>query len=150
MTDLPEQHDDLAQQIQSPRVPADRPKPGSDDAKANDLACKIAQMLDDFDCMDVLVFDLRGISPITNYIVIASGTSDRQIKALGGRATDLAETLGVERYGSDTDQTARWVVLDFVDVMVHLFEPETRALYDLEMLWGDASQVDWESNREKK
>ncbi|XAM00926.1 ribosome silencing factor [Phycisphaeraceae bacterium D3-23] len=147
MTDTPEQHDELAKQTDPARVPADRPKPGSDDAKALGLACKIAQMLDDFDCADILVFDLRGVSPITSYIVIASGTSDRQIKALGARATDLAESLGSERYGSDTDQTTRWVVLDFVDVMAHLFEPATRSIYDLEMLWGDAPSVHWQ--REK-
>ncbi|MEM9414007.1 MAG: ribosome silencing factor [Planctomycetota bacterium] len=146
MTNTPEQHDEMAGQTGS--APADRPKPGSDDAKARGLAAQIAQMLDDFDCTDVLVYDLRAVSPITSYIVIASGTSDRQIKALGSRATDLAESLGVERYGSDTDQTTRWVVLDFVDVMVHLFEPETRAVYDLEMLWGDAEQVDWRREKE--
>lgn len=143
MTDTPKKHDDPILRMQSPKVPGDRPKPAGDVAAARSLAAQIAQLLDDFDCKDILLYDLRGVSPITSFIVIASGTSDRQIKALGGRATDLAESLGVARYGSDTDQTSRWVVLDFVDVMVHLFEPETRAVYDLEMLWGDAEQLDW-------
>ena len=125
------------------RQTALRPDAGTDDAAARDMAVKTAQLLGDYDCVDIIVFDVRKQSPITSYIVIASGSSDRQIKALGSHVTKLAEPLGFPRFGEDTDKTTRWVVLDFVDVMVHLFEPETRSLYDLEMLWGDAPRVDW-------
>lgn len=138
MTQEPLTPDDL-----TTRQTAPRPDAGTDDDAARDLAVKAAQLLGDYDCLDILVFDVRKQSPITSYILIASGTSDRQIKALGKHVTDLAQPLGFDRFGEDTDKTSRWVVLDFVDVMVHLFEPETRSLYDLEMLWGDAPRVDW-------
>jgi ribosome-associated protein len=138
MPDSPLQPEDL-----TTRSPSARPAPTGTAAQAQDLAVQSARLLHDFDCDDVLVFDVRGVSPITQFIVIASGTSDRQIKALGGRVSDLAKEQGFERYGEDTDKTTRWVVLDYVDVMVHLFEPTTRGQYDLEMLWGDAPQVAW-------
>jgi len=141
MTQDPLTPDDLTTRQTTPRP---EPSAGSGEAAARDLAVKAGQLLGDFDCNDILVFDVRGASPITSYIVIASGTSDRQIKALGSRVTDLAEPLGFDRYGEDTDKTTRWVVLDFVDVMVHLFEPATRAEYDLEMLWGDAPRIAWQ------
>lgn len=138
MPESPLQPEDL-----TTRSPAPRPAPTGTAAQAQDLAIKSARLLNDFECDDVLVFDVRNISPITQFIVIASGSSDRQIKALGSRVTDLAKELDFERYGEDTDKTARWVVMDYVDVMVHLFEPITRGQYDLEMLWGDAPQVKW-------
>ena len=53
------------------------------------------------------------------------------------------ERFGLDRFGSERDDAATWLVLDFIDVMVHLFEPSTRAHYDLEMLWGDAPEVEW-------
>ena len=136
MTDTPLQPDDMTTR---------RPEPGAaaDAAQAQDLAVQAARLLSDFDCDEILVYDVRGVSPITCFIVIASGTSDRQLKALGGRVTGLAQELGFERYGEDTDTGARWLVMDYVEVMVHLFEPITRAQYDLEMLWGDAPQIAW-------
>ncbi len=90
-----------------------------------------------------MIFDVRDLSPVTKYILIATGTSDRQIKALGGHVSELGRELGFGRIGSEKDAAATWVVLDYVEVMVHLFEPVTRAHYDLELLWGDAPRVPW-------
>ena len=107
------------------------------------MAIDAACLLNDSHFQDVLLLDVCGLSDITDYVLIASGTSDRQIKSVGGDVEDLAKEAGFERYGRDADDDNTWLVLDFVDVIVHLFEPATRAHYDLEMMWGDAPQVEW-------
>jgi ribosome-associated protein len=89
----------------------------------------------------VVVLDLRTISDATDFFVIASGTSDAHVR---GIAESVMEKLG--RQGHRTHHiegltTGRWVLLDFVDFVVHLFHPETRAFYQLERLWGDAPEL---------
>jgi len=113
--------------------------------EAQQFAIHAAQLLDDYDCGDIRVIDVRGVSPLTYYLVIASGTSDRQLRSLTRQVAKLGTEQGFDRFGDDTDEAATWMVADFVEVMVHLFEPNTRGHYDLEMLWGDAPDVDWQS-----
>ncbi len=109
-----------------------------------EFAIAAARQMSDLHCDDVRVFDVRGLSPLTNFLVIGSGTSDRQIKAVAEHVSELArEQFNLERFAGERDTAATWLVLDFIDVMVHLFEPATRAHYDLEMLWGDAPFMDW-------
>lgn len=115
----------------------------ADAGQACRFAIDAARLLSDSHCEDVIVLDVRGLSDLTDYVLIASGTSDRQIKSVGQDVEDLAKEAGFDRYGRDTDEDNTWLVLDFVDVIVHLFEPATRAHYDLEMMWGDAPQVEW-------
>jgi ribosome-associated protein len=107
------------------------------------FAIASARELADRHCEDVLVLDVRGISPLTQFVVIASGTSDRQMRSAGVHLKDIARAFDYERLGSDRDDGTTWIVLDFVDVMVHLFEPATRGHYDLEMMWGDAPRITW-------
>ncbi|MEQ9453910.1 MAG: ribosome silencing factor [Phycisphaeraceae bacterium] len=113
------------------------------DAPSRKFACFSARLLSELHCEDVLVFDVRGISQITDYLVLASGTSDRQLRGVSGRVVELAKEHDIERFGTETDTDSTWRVIDFSSVMVHLFEPVTRAHYDLEMLWGDAPQIRW-------
>lgn len=123
--------------------PADRPTPDADSLEAERFAIEAARMLNDYECGDIRVLDVRGTSPLTNFLVIASGTSDRQLRSLAKQVAKLGQEHGLERYGDDKDEAATWLVADFVHVMVHLFEPMTRGHYDLEMLWGDAPPVRW-------
>lgn len=120
---------------------AERPIPQREEAEQ--FAVAAARLLDDYDCADIRVLDVRGVSPLTYYLVIASGTSDRMLRSLTKQVAGLGEQEGFERFGDDKDEAATWMVADFVEVMVHLFEPNTRGHYDLEMLWGDAPAVDW-------
>ena len=90
------------------------------------------------------MLDLRGLWDVADFLVIATGSSQRQLRSMSGQLEDIAAPIGLSRFGKDVDDSRSWVVLDFVDVMIHLFEPETRAHYDLEMLWGDAPHVDWD------
>ena len=89
---------------------------------------------------DVTVMDLRGISGEVDYFVLATGASDLQIRAIvEGVVGKLREEAGerpLHREGAPG--SSRWVVLDYFDLVVHVFDPELRAYYDLERLWGDA------------
>lgn len=98
-------------------------------------------------CTDVIIFDVRGMSDVTDYIIIGSGTSERQIRSVSRELAKVARPYQLERFGSEADQGANWVVTDFVEVVVHLFEPAARAHYDLEMMWGDAPRIDYNEKK---
>lgn len=86
----------------------------------------------------VQVLDLRGLTNATDYFVIASGTSDTHVRGLADGVVRAMEGGGVWTHHVEGLNNGRWVLLDFVDVVVHLFHPETRAFYQLERLWQDA------------
>lgn len=118
-------------------------RPTADDP-ARRFAVEAARSLDDDKCADVLVLEVRGRSPVTDYIVIATGSSDRQMRSVASRVADIGPGHGHTLFRSNKDESAQtWIVLDFVDVVVHVFEPTMRSYYDLEMLWGDSPRVDW-------
>lgn len=113
-------------------------------ARAKGYAIACAQLLKDDKCTDVLVLDLRGRSQVTDFFVIGSGTSQRQMRSSASHAADLAEGHGISVVKDNLgEKDSNWFIIDGVDVVVHLFEPDTRMFYDLEMLWGDAPRVDW-------
>lgn len=95
-------------------------------------------------CRDIMVLDLKGISPVTDFFVIATGTSARQMKTVLARMNDFVAAHGdVVRLGREGMESSRWALLDLVDVVIHVFAPEARSFYALELLWGDAPQVEW-------
>jgi len=113
--------------------------------KAKGFALEAAKVAVDRHCQDVLVLDLRDISPATDYFVIATGTSDRQMRTVCDDISDAARKQGFERFGRAGYEQAKWILLDFVDVVVHLFSRSYREYYDLELLWGDAQRIEIES-----
>lgn len=108
------------------------------------FAVEVARLLSDEKCEDVVVLDVRGMSQITDFIVIGSGTSERQMRSVLQHVEELGRERGFPAFRTNTDERSTWLLADFVDLVVHLFEPNTRAHYDLEMLWGDAPRVAWE------
>lgn len=120
---------------------ADRPR---DTSATLALAVEIARELRGDKCENILVLDLTGLSQVTDAFVVASGTSDRQMQSAGQHVIELAKSRGVSHQRDNLrESAAKWVIIDFVDLVVHLFEPDTREYYDLEMLWGDAKRIDW-------
>lgn len=113
------------------------------DEEARRSAIAAARALDDAKCEHIIAIDVRRISQVTDFIVIASGTSDRQMRTAIHKAEDAVKELDQEVFRSAKDPSSTWLVLDYVDVVVHVFEPATRAHYDLEMLWSDGPRVDW-------
>ena len=91
--------------------------------------------LDDGKAEDIKVFDVRKLTSIADFMVVASGRSSRQVKALAERAADAARKRKVKPLGMEGEQTSEWVLLDLGDVIVHVMQPESRAHYQLEKLW---------------
>ena len=94
-------------------------------------------------CEHTVVLDLKGISPATDYFLITTGTSSRQMRTVADEISELARQANLSRFGRAGYEQGRWILLDYVDVVVHLFDPEYREFYDLDLLWGDAEKVDF-------
>jgi len=114
---------------------------GADPESTRTFAIHAAQTLRDAKCENLTILDVRGLSPVTDYLVIGSGTSARQMMGALTHVKDLARHHNRESLGTSADDRSVWILADYIDVVVHLFEPNARAHYDLEMLWGDAEQV---------
>lgn len=117
---------------------------------ARRLAVDAARALVDAKCEDIEVIDVSELSQVMNFLVVATGTSDRQMRSAADDAKEAAEALGEHVFGRSADPAATWIVMDFVDVVVHIFEPNARAYYDLETLWGDGPRVSWRRDGEAK
>lgn len=111
---------------------------------ARDFALAAAKAAIELHCSDVVVMDLKGKSPATDYYVIATGTSDRQMRTVADEICVDAKRQGLHRFGRAGYEQARWILLDFVDVVIHIFDEEYRDYYDLESLWGDAERMNIE------
>lgn len=92
------------------------------------------------------MLDLRGISTFTDFFVICSATSEPQLKAIAGEIESrLKKDYGIRALAVDGFPASQWIVLDYLQVVVHVFHQDKRAFYSLEDLWGDAPRLDWES-----
>jgi ribosome-associated protein len=105
------------------------------------LAERIAEIASDKKAIDIRVIDLRGIVSYTDFFVICSGNTERQAKAIHDGIHEELKNGGDERIlprRTEGDRQARWILLDYWDVVVHIFTPEAREYYRLENLWGEA------------
>lgn len=121
-------------------------KTSEDRSNAREFAIDAARLLADRHCEDVLVLDVQGLSQVSDYVLIGTGTSDRQMKSVADELEDLAIKYGEKVFRTNRDTGVTWIVIDFIDVVAHLFEPNQRAYYDLEQLWSDAPHVPWKRN----
>ncbi len=115
----------------------------SDQADARQFAVELARIAEDNKCEDVTVMDLRGLSPVTDFFVIGSGSSDRQMRTVAERMIEYARRVGEPPFTTSGLESATWILIDFIHVVAHIFTPEHREYYDLELLWGDAPRIDW-------
>jgi len=110
------------------------------DSKKLALICR--ELADDKKAEDIVVLDVRSISSITDYFVIASGTSEPHLRAISDEVIDkLREDYDLRPRAIDGNLQAAWLVLDYFDVIVHIMRNDVREHYDLESLWGDAPRV---------
>jgi ribosome-associated protein len=123
---------------------SESPRPIAAEAAAIDRACLCARVAADHKARDVVVLDMRGITPLYDFFVLATGTSRRQIHTLAEEIDAALHAEGDRRLGIEGYEASRWVVQDYGDVVVHVFDPDTREYYALEDLWADAKRVDWE------
>ena len=111
-----------------------------------EFAIELARLSSELKCEQVVLIDVRGRNQLCEYLVIVSGTSDRQMKSVSDQLKAFGAQHGSPRWKRDRDTNGTWIAADFVDVVVHLFEPGQRAWYDLEGMWADAPRVEWRRN----
>lgn len=107
-------------------------------------ACLVAKVCEDFRGQDVQVLDLTNVTSLFDFFVIATGNNRRQLRAMADSADDAMQIRQSHRLGNEGDD-GPWICHDYGDVVLHVFTPDGRSLYDLENLWGDAIRVDWKS-----
>jgi ribosome-associated protein len=110
---------------------------------ARRFAIESARLAANTRCQNVAVLDVSGISPVTDFLVLATGTSPRQMKTVCDEVEELAESQNSRAFSRVGDDSAAWTCIDFIDVVVHVFSAEARSYYDLDGLWGDAKPVEW-------
>lgn len=110
-------------------------RPAASRNKTPAILATVEQALADMKAVDVKVLDVRGASDIADYMVIASGTSDRHLRAVADRVVQMAKASGQRPLGVEGEAQGEWVLVDLPDVMVHLMLPRTREFYALEQLW---------------
>jgi ribosome-associated protein len=112
---------------------------------SRDTAAAAARAAASKQAQDIVVLDVSRLIVITDHFVICTATSSRQIRTVIEEIErSLKETLGVRPARREGEGDAGWWLLDYIDVVVHVFGPEERAYYDLERLWRDAPRLDWE------
>ena len=115
--------------------------PTSTTSNAIALAQRAAQVAIDNKAQDVVLLDLRGVTDMTDFFLIASGTSDTHVRSLGENIMAELKKEGSPAHHVEGLEKGRWVLLDFVDFVVHIFHPTLRNFYQLERLWADAEEV---------
>ncbi|MCL4459694.1 MAG: ribosome silencing factor [Chloroflexi bacterium] len=106
-----------------------------------ELAHKVVEIVSDKKASDIILLDLRGVSLIADYFVICSGQSERQIQAVADDILKSLESVGVKPLQTEGTSHSGWVLVDYGDVIVHIFAPSEREYYRLERLWSKATTV---------
>jgi len=106
-----------------------------------DLAHRIVEVASDKKASDVVLLRTAEVTTMADYFVICSGRSERQVQVLGHAIVDELREEGIRPLGVEGRGTARWILLDYGSVIVHVFAPEEREYYGLERLWSNATQV---------
>lgn len=109
--------------------------------QTEELAKCLARLIDEKNGQDIIIFDLKGISPITDYFVICTGLSEIHNRTIAESLIEYEKPAYTEGF-----ESGNWVLIDFIDVIVHVFSDETRQFYGLGRLWGDAPQVAYDSD----
>ncbi|MGH7180066.1 MAG: ribosome silencing factor [Tepidisphaeraceae bacterium] len=111
---------------------------------ASQFAIAAARLAANTRCTNVAVLDVSGLSPVCDFFVIATGTSARQMRTVVKEIAEMGERSEFATFGIAGEEGETWILLDCIDVVVHLFSAEARMYYDLDNLWGDAKRVEWE------
>lgn len=116
--------------------------------QAEELRDRVIQVIEDMKGQDISALDVRGMTDITDSMIIASGTSNRHVKAVADRVVAVLRDAGVKPLGVEGEQQGEWILLDFGDVVVHVMHPDSRRFYELEKLWNKELEALLRSRRE--
>ncbi len=124
--------------------------PGNDapHADGREIAVTAARAAAAKQAADVTILDVHGLIVITDYFVIASGETDRQVKTILEEVERAVRELGEKPIRREGDADSGWALLDYIDVVVHVFAQEEREYYDLERLWRDAPRLGWNGSEQ--
>ena len=111
--------------------------------KASELKDLVVDALEDMKGVDIQCLDVSALTEVMDYMIVATGTSNRHIRSLAENAAVKAKEKGLQPLGKEGDHTSDWVLVDFGDLVLHVMTADTRNLYDLESLWSESP-----SNRE--
>ncbi len=111
---------------------------------AVERALLCARVADDNKARDVLVMDMRGLTPLYDFFILATGNSRRQMHTIAEEIDAALRGEGEKRLSIEGYEASRWIVQDYGDIVVHVFDPDTRSYYALEDLWADAPHLDWQ------
>lgn len=109
---------------------------------SRDLANNITELIFNKKGYDVKLLDLREVTTLTDYFIICSADSDTQVKAIADEVDKKLRDAGIRSWHTEGYKSLSWVLIDFVDVVVHVFKKDSREFYNLEKLWGDAPVID--------
>lgn len=115
--------------------------------KSSQLAKTAAQAADEKKAKDIVVLDVARLLVITDYFMICSGNSNRQVRTISENIRQKLAKKGIRPLGVEGEEHADWVLLDYGDLVIHIFTEEQREYYQLERLWRDAPVLDWDSHR---
>ncbi len=113
-------------------------------AASRQFSIEAARVASQTHCHNIVVLDVSGLSPVTDFFVLASGTSARQMRSVARDIDELGNERDFKSLTRSGYEGESWILLDFVDLIVHVFSDEARQYYDLDNLWGDAKQVQWQ------
>ncbi|HEY3301575.1 MAG TPA: ribosome silencing factor [Methylophilaceae bacterium] len=102
------------------------------------MKAAVVDALEDIKAFDISVMDVRKLTSLTNYMIVASGNSTRQCKAIADNVREKLREKGVALRGTEGEKDGEWVLVDLDDIVVHIMIPTARAYYNLEQLWGEA------------
>jgi ribosome-associated protein len=108
---------------------------------SKELLDRILAIVSSHKAEDVAAYDVRGVASYADFIVLCSGQNERQVEAIADHVLHDLKPAGVRPLGVEGKQAAEWVLLDFGDVVLHVFDEPVRAFYDLDGLWGDAPRI---------
>ena|SRR3712207_581240 len=108
------------------------------------MLAKIYDAIDDKIGQDIVILNIGKVSSLCDYFVIATGSSARQVRAIADSVEDEMTAVGIEPRGKEGIDSQSWILIDYGDIMVHIFDEENRGFYNLEKLWKDAPYVNRE------
>ena len=110
--------------------------------KSNDMAKLAVAALEDHKAEDISVIDIREVSPIADYFIIASGNNQNQLQAMRDAADEALYKAGIKVQQVEGNQNSTWILMDYNDIIIHIFSKEDRLFYDLERIWKNKKKID--------
>ncbi len=119
-------------------MPAESRRISNRELSSRDLASRSADLMLDKKAREVIIMDLRGLTSVTDFFVMGTGESDMQVKAIVDHVNENLRSEDTKPFHIEGYDKLSWVLIDYIDVVAHVFLPETRDYYRLEHLWADA------------